>query len=232
MPDEKNVYASEAERYEALISREDYQHNIEPAIAGIRNPAGLDIIDLGAGTGRLAGMLAPAAASLLAFDLSAHMLAVARDKLKGRPGRLLAAAADHRFLPVRRSFADMVLSGWSVSYLAVWNQDRWHAELDAWLAEMQRILRPGGALILLESLGTGNEQPVRLAHLENFYRWLDEMGFENTWIRTDYRFSSVAEAAGLAGFFFGEGLAEKIRSAGSDILPECTGLWWKTLGAA
>jgi ubiquinone/menaquinone biosynthesis C-methylase UbiE len=169
---------------------------------------------------------------MLAFDLSRHMLAVLRDKLRGsRTSRLLAAAADHRFLPVRPRCADMVVSGWSVSYLAVWHQESWRQELDSWLAEMQRLLRPGGTVILLESLGTGNEQPVRLAHLENFYRWLDEMGFENTWIRTDYAFSSVDDAAELAGFFFGGELAEKIRSAGSNILPECTGLWWKTLAA-
>ena len=29
MSDEKTVYATESERYEALISREDYQHNIQ-----------------------------------------------------------------------------------------------------------------------------------------------------------------------------------------------------------
>jgi ubiquinone/menaquinone biosynthesis C-methylase UbiE len=232
MPDERTVYASEAERYEALISREDYQHNIESAIAGIRDPAGLDIIDLGAGTGRLEGMLAPKAASMLGFDLSQHMLTVTRDKLRDMPGgRLLAAAADHRYVPVRRSSVDMVVSGWSVSYLAVWHPERWHIELDTWLSEMHRILRLGGTLILLESLGTGNEQPIHLPHLANFYAWLDEKGFENRWIRTDYRFNSVDEAAELAGFFFGEERAQKIRSAGTNILPECTGIWWKTLSA-
>jgi ubiquinone/menaquinone biosynthesis C-methylase UbiE len=232
VPDEKTVYSSEAERYEALIDREDYQGHIPAALRKIRNPAGLDIIDLGAGTGRLAGMLAGAASSLLAFDLSPHMLTVTRDKLRGLSrGRLLAAAADHRFVPVGSSSADLAVSGWSVSYLAVWHPDRWREELDAWLKEMERVVRPGGSLVLFESLGTGNEQPLHLAHLGNFYPWLDEKGFENTWIRTDYRFQSVDEAAGLAGFFFGEEMASRIRKDGLTVLPECTGVWWRTMGA-
>jgi hypothetical protein len=61
----------------------------------------------------------------------------------------------------------------------------------------------------------------------NFYAWLEEMEFQHTWIRTDYRFNSVGEAATLSGFFFGEELAARIRRDGLTILPECTGLWWR-----
>jgi hypothetical protein len=92
---------------------------------------------------------------------------------------------------------------------------------------MQRILRLGGSLILFESLGTGNETPVRLPHLANFYPWLDELGFKNTWIRTDYLFESAEQAAEPAGFFFGKEMAGRIRSEELTVLPECTGVWWK-----
>jgi hypothetical protein len=76
-------------------------------------------------------------------------------------------------------------------------------------------------------LGTGNETPIQLEHLKDYYPWLDEAGFLNKWIRTDYRFESVDEAADLAGFFFGAEMADRMRENELVILPECTGVWWR-----
>jgi ubiquinone/menaquinone biosynthesis C-methylase UbiE len=97
------------------------------------------------------------------------------------------------------------------------------------MTEMKRVLKPGGHIVLFESLGTGNEAPIQLEHLKNYYLWLDEAGFQNKWIRTDYQFESVDEAADLAGFFFGTDMADRVRERDSAVLPECTGVWWKTV---
>jgi ubiquinone/menaquinone biosynthesis C-methylase UbiE len=228
LPSHKEVYESHALEYEALVSREDYQGNILRAIRKIIAPDDLDILDLGAGTGRLAGLLAPVARSVMAFDLSAHMLRTAREKLErlSRGDIWLAAAADHRFLPLRSAVADLIVSGWSVSYVVTWYPNTWRREVDAWNNETQRVLRSGGTIILLESLGTGNETPVRLAHLENFYDWLGENGFQDRWIRTDYRFDNLSQAERLAGFFFGDEMKPRIRRDKDITLPECTGVWW------
>jgi ubiquinone/menaquinone biosynthesis C-methylase UbiE len=134
-------------------------------------------------------------------------------------------AADHRRLPVPDRSADLVVSGWSVSYLAVWNEGLKTSELDVWLGEMKRVLRTGGMIILFESLGTGNERPVQLEHLESTYRWLDQAGFQNRWIRTDYKFESIDEAEELTRFFFGDELGDQVRRNNRVILPECTGVW-------
>lgn len=227
---QREIYQSEGERYEALISREDYQENIPRAIEEIINPDGLDIIDLGAGTGRLTLILTPRAQSIRAFDLSAEMLRVCRQRLRaGGLSNWQVGLADHRQLPVNDHSADLVVSGWSVSYLAVWNPDHAGQGLDRWLTEMQRILRKEGTIILFESLGTGNETPMRLKHLETTYQWLDDNGFQNKWIRTDYQFESLNEAADLAGFFFGAEMADLVHERRSVILPECTGVWWRMI---
>jgi len=240
MPTEKEVYANHAVEYEALVSREDYQGNILKAIEEMILLDGLDVLDLGAGTGRLACLLAPSVRTMLAFDLSPHMLGIARDKMLAVSSRRftrdastrsarrnwLAAASDHRFLPLTARAADLIVSGWSVSYVTVWSPLRWREEADDWLAEARRVLRPGGFIILFESLGTGNESPQRLAHLENFYGWLDEAGFKNNWIRTDYRFESPEVASEAAGFFFGDEMKARIKREQMTILPECTGVWW------
>ena len=227
---QRKIYESDAERYEALIFREDHLGNIPRTLDEIINVEGLDIVDLGAGTGRLTMMLAPRARFINSFDISDHMLDVTRSRLKALGlNNWRVEVADHRSVPLADDSVDLVVSGWSVSYLAVWNPDSWRAELEKWLEEMKRVLRPNSHIVLFESLGTGNESPIRLPHLENYYPWLDEMGFQNKWIRTDYQFESLDEAVVLAGFFFGEELADQVRERGSVSLPECTGVWWKKI---
>lgn len=224
---QRKIYQTDGDRYEALIAREDYQGNIEKALDEIVRVDGLDALDLGAGTGRLAVMLAPRVRSIKAFDISSEMLRVCRQRLEASGlSNWEVEVADHRQLPIPNSSADLVVSGWSVSYLAVWNPDTWKRELEIWMSEMQRVVRPNGYIVLFESLGTGNESPVRLSHLENFYRWLDEVGFQNKAIRTDYKFESLAEAEELSRFFFGDELGEKVRQNEWIVLPECTGVWW------
>ena len=225
---QRKIYQSEGDRYEALISREDHLGNIPRAIDEILNVDGLEILDLGAGTGRLALLLAPRAQSIHAFDASAEMLRVCRERLV-RSGltNWQVDVADHRQLPIPDHSADLAVSGWSVSYLAVWNQENGQAELAKWLDEMKRVLRKDGTIILFESLGTGNEAPVRLEHVESTYNWLDANGFESKWLRTDYKFDSLEEAVELSRFFFGDELGEKVERNQWVILPECTGVWWR-----
>jgi ubiquinone/menaquinone biosynthesis C-methylase UbiE len=230
---QRKIYQTDGDRYEALIAREDYLGNIPRAINEIINVEGLDVFDLGAGTGRLAVMLAPRVKSIRAFDISAEMLRVCRERLVvSGLSNWLVEVADHRHLPVMDRSADLVVSGWSVSYLAVWNEELKTGELDVWLEEMRRVLRKDGSIILFESLGTGNESPIHLEHVESTYQWLDGVGFQNKWIRTDYRFESVDEAVELAGFFFGEELAQRVRERRLATLPECTGVWWRSVSAS
>ncbi len=185
-------------------------------------------LDVGAGTGRLAVRLAPDVRALLAFDLSTSMLEIAHEKLSRLEHvHWLAAAADYRRLPLLPHSADLIVSGWSVSYVAVWNPEGWRVQAESRLTEASRVLRFGGIAILLESLGTGVESPRRLPHLERLYDWLDEQGFSKKWIRTDYEFESAQLADRLTGFFFGAEMKQQLRRGRTAILPECTGVWWR-----
>ena len=224
---QRKIYQTDGDRYEALITREDYAENIMKALEEIVSPDGLDILDLGAGTGRLTLMLAPRAKSIRAFDVSEEMLRVCRQRLEaGGLPNWKVDVADHRQLPVEKGSADLVVSGWSVAYLAVWNPESWRDELEKWLGEMKRVLRRGSYIVLFESLGTGNESPIELEHLKGYFSFLDEKGFQKKWIRTDYRFASIEEAGELSRFFFGDELGDKVRENNWIILPECTGVWW------
>ncbi|MFN8435415.1 MAG: class I SAM-dependent methyltransferase [Anaerolineales bacterium] len=227
MTTQEEIYKTEGDKYEALIAREDYQGNILNTLRGIIPLENRHVLDLGAGTGRLACMLAPHVSHVHAFDISEEMLRVCKQKFAASGlSNWQVDLADHRKLPVRDQSADLVVSGWSLSYLAVWNPDTWREELENWMAEMKRVLNPGSFIVLYESLGTGNESPIKLDHLKDFYPWLDEKGFQNKWIRTDYKFESLAEAEELSRFFFGDELGNKVVQNNWTILPECTGVWW------
>lgn len=228
MPIEKEVYQQHADQYERMVQREDYQGNILSAIESYCALDGIDVVELGAGTGRITRLLVPYVKSIKAFDASAHMLETAEKSLREMGfANWSTEVADHRQVSVPDSSADLVVSGWSFCYLAVWGGDGWKSALEDGLKEIERILRPGGTVIILETLGTGSEKPNPPEHLGGYYNWLTESGFEHGWMRTDYRFESLEEAVELSTFFFGEELGQKIREKNWQILPECTGIWWK-----
>ena len=225
-----DIYAYHADEYERLIAREDYAGNLLAALQEIAPLQGLDVIDMGAGTGRLARVLAPFARSVCAFDTSAAMLAVARARLAAEGARHWhVSVADHRALPVESHSADLVISGWSICYTVVWEQD-WQAELGKALTEMQRVVRPGGMRIIVETQSTGCETPAPPESMRPYFAYLEATGFASTWIRTDYRFASFEEARELTTFFFQQDMSDRLISRKPAILPECTGIWWKRAG--
>lgn len=229
MPDHfRVIYDTKAAQYDRMVAREDYQGNILPALEAIRPLADLEVVEFGAGTGRLTRLLAPVVKRLYAFDIAPTMLTVARTTLPDSRNWWLAAS-DNRHMAVKSGCADLVIAGWSFGHATGWYPDRWQQEIGAALSEMQRILKPGGTAVILETLGTGRETPEPPAPgLAAYYDWLVAQGWSHQWIRTDYQFASVDEADELTRFFFGDDLADRIRRDNLTILPECTGIWWLT----
>lgn len=227
MPTEKEVYENHAYQYERLIRREDYQNNLLRIIGQLCPLTGLDVVEPGAGTGRLTRLLAPIVRSIQAFDIARPMLKVAKETMcEMKLSNWKLAVADHRFMPLDSTCADLVISGWSFCYLAVWGGPGWCSTLETGLTELMRVLRSGGSIILIETMGTGHETPHPPEHLAGYYAWLAEMGFQSTWIRTDYRFETLEEAGQLSSFFFGPRMEQDVLENKWLVLPECTGIWW------
>lgn len=232
MPEDhfQQIYATQAALYDAMVSREDYQGNILKALREIRPLDGLDVVEMGAGTGRFTRLLAPVVKSIRAFDASAHMLDTARATLEALGvTNWILQVGDNRNLPADTASADLSIAGWSFGHAQGWYRDRWQEEAGKMVDEMLRVLKPGGTAVILETMGTGSEQPAPPHDgLAAYYRWLEnERGFAYKWIRTDYQFASVQEADELIRFFFGDVLADRIVREQLSILPECTGVWWK-----
>jgi hypothetical protein len=94
---------------------------------------------------------------------------------------------------------------------------------------MERVLRRGGRMILIETLGTGETIPDPEARFREMYDFLEgERKFQPEWIRTDYRFETMEQIREVVVPLFGEGMISRlVPTPEGFVLPECTGLWWR-----
>ena len=228
MPDFDSIFRDQAPKYDVLVSKEDYQKNLLPALMKITSFHRKKVVEFGAGTGRLTIMLAPIVESILAFDSYVPMLKVAEEKLKAlNLMNYELKVADHRHVPAESAVADIAISAWAICCLAAFGGQSWQEAVDEGLSEMKRTTMSGGLIVIIETLGTGFSSPHPPDGLREYYSHLESRGFQSTWIRTDYLFRSKAEALDLTTFFFGDDPIPAIAECPEgSVLPECTGIWW------
>lgn len=94
--------------------------------------AGLAVLDLGCGTGRYTRLLATRGARVVSLDRSPEMLARAGPEARRR------LRGDARRLPIAAHAFDLVVAGLMVGDVG---------ELDVVVAEIARVLRPGGRAV-------------------------------------------------------------------------------------
>ncbi len=229
MPDHEHIYRQEADLYDRMIAREDYEGNVSRTIAEHLPPeaSAIDALDMGAGTGKLTTILAPLVKSIVAADASRAMLDVALDKLIAAGcTNGSTVVCDHRSLPFPDGSFDLITAGWTICYLAHTNEPDWRRNLRSIMAEIRRVLRPSGTVILFENDGTGSAVPAPPSFLTGYFRELtDTYGFRQSSIRTDFRFESSEEAERLTRFFFGDWLADRVRADRQQVVPGCTAVF-------
>ena len=136
-----------------------------------------------------------------------------------------------RQLPISTGWAEVVTAGWALGHFTGWYANEWQPRAERVLQEMHRVVAPGGAIIIMETLTTGSLTPAPPSPaLAAYYIWLEtEWGFSRQEISTDYQFANLDEAVTGTEFFFGPEMAEKVRQNNWVRLPEWTGVWGKSL---
>lgn len=220
------VYRGHGREYHQLIAAEDVDGNLLPALQQIVSFKGKRVLDVGSGTGRIPLLLRRADCEIIAVDLFRDMLREQAQQRGSETKDWTLAQGDARWLPLRRRWADVVTAGWAIGHFTGWYGKDWKREASRALGEMARAAKPGGMLIILETMGTGVEDAAPpVPALADYYAWLESQGFARRVVSTDYAFDSVERAAELCGFFFGEEMAERVRKRGWSRVPEFTGIW-------
>jgi len=114
------------------------------AAAALAAPKGCRLaLDMATGTGELAFALASRAEQVVAVDISPQMLAIARAKDRAKPmaGRIQFLLADGLRLPFATDTFDCIATGFALRNVV---------DLGLALAEMHRVVRPGGRVVCLE----------------------------------------------------------------------------------
>lgn len=227
------IYKNHTLDYDLLRSRMDYKKNILSQLTSVADFNQKKVVEFAAGTGTITQLIAPLAKSVKAFDLSAEMLKLNKARaVESGLENCEFAVADNREIPLPDGIADIALEGWSLGYIVAASGENWKTEIDKVLSEMERLLTPGGTIIILATLGTGAHHPKPPnEQLKNLYDFLEyEKEFSVTpWFKTDYMFESVAEAERLVRFFWSDSFGDYVKEKQLQILPECTAIWYKKI---
>lgn len=160
------------------------QASLDLLFSGVRDEALGRVVDVGCGTGnalRYAVTRGLRIGEYVGLDLSPEMLRVARSKAGTADPPTVWLAADAGHLPFRDASFDTAITASALHY---WD------DAAAALAEIRRVLRPGGRLLLVDWLR--DPLPMRVLNL-----WMRATRVE---YRRMYSRAELREALGAAGF--------------------------------
>jgi demethylmenaquinone methyltransferase/2-methoxy-6-polyprenyl-1,4-benzoquinol methylase len=171
--------------------------------AALAAPTGCRLtLDMATGTGELAFALASRSEQVVAVDICPQMLAIARAKARGRPraGGIRFLLADGLRLPFAADSFDCVATAFALRNVV---------DLGVALAEMHRVVGPGGRVVCLE-LTRSPSRPLAALHALCLAGLIPALG---RWLAGEagaYRFLSTS----LSRFPDAQQLAKAMRDVG------------------
>ena len=182
------------------------RERLHPGVLGSLPQGVQRIIEVGAGTGRLTIELMDRAEEILAIEPAAPMREILDRKLSRADGghrvRVIGGFFDE--LPAANDWADLVVTCSSLT------PDAGHGG-DAGLAEMERVCRPGGAVMIV---------------WPNNLDWLASHGYRHMSFEGEMsvEFASHEEAVELCSIFYPGAVAKVSRLGGSRVSYELLGV--------
>lgn len=218
------VYQKHADLYDELVNHEDFKSNIKSFL--LENIEWKDkiVCEFGVGTGRVTKFYIKDIKRANLYDISGHMIEKAKLNLINWIDKLNYFEIDNRNINTISEQFDIVIEGWSFGHLIVEEDTKKEIWVDKLISESIRIARDN--IIFIETMGTNVEYPtVPGADLKYFYSRLNEYGFVENIIETNYLFDNYEEATRIMGGFFCEKMKSEIEKSKKNEIKEYTGVW-------
>ena len=199
----RRVYREAPEVFAAFRAAEDPEGLVETRLRDLMDLRGCRVLELGAGTGRLAEALAPGCAAWIALEPEAGLLA------QGAWAQALPVRALGQRLPLRGASVDRVVAAWVLGYLPTGLQA-------AVLDEARRVLRPEGSLWLVENGVGGDFQALRgvEGREPGVRRLMEDHGFKPVAeVMTELRFPIPEKATRVLGALCGDEVRARLEAA-------------------
>ncbi len=140
----RSLFATIADRYDFITVALSYGQDRrwkERVVELARPTASTRALDLATGTGDIAFALASRGASVVGLDITLRMIELAKAKSPRRAGRHAFLVGDMLALPLPDRSVDIVTTGYGLRNVP---------DLRTAIAEIARVLRPGGVLVSLD----------------------------------------------------------------------------------
>lgn len=138
----RRYFADHANEWDAIRARHVAEEQVETALLQLMHNRHIGhVLDVGTGTGRMAEIFSPAATQITAIDRSPEMLRIARAKLADQRISADLVHGDFLALPLPASSVDTVIMHQVLHFAQ---------EPNRVIAEVARVLRPGGHLLIVD----------------------------------------------------------------------------------
>ncbi|MCL2228717.1 MAG: class I SAM-dependent methyltransferase [Firmicutes bacterium] len=201
LSDNSEVYYDKNDLYVSFAEAEDSLGLVEKALRP--EIKGKVVIDIGCGTGKYVRLFKPYTQFITGIDLSPQQVLIAGE---GSDAKFIVAGADK--IPYPDNFFDVAYETWCLSCIG-------DLEVrEKAFAEMERVVKPGGKIILVEN-DEGGEFDEILKESSEFRDSMLNRGFSvKEKIKTQFKFKTVEEARRV----FGDVLGERGKQVSSNII--------------
>lgn len=168
-----------------------------------------EMLDIGAGVGDRTLLYARLASQVYALEPDPTALSLLRGRVRSSgAGNVTVLPANVEAIPLDENSVDVAYATWSYFF---------GPGSEPGLREVERVLRPGGDLIVVQNYGHDGLSKVwtpREAECEQWPTWFEGQGFSCTVVDTVWRFQTVDEATTVLEFLWGQPAGDAVRANG------------------